>query len=674
MSGNGKDKTKKGPKLGAPQRIKATSRDIAMAQIAVEDFFHIRRRKGVYQGKYTLQELADAGWIRKENGEHYEYEDAGSSIYTQIAKDIAAGKKFYLTNPETEETTRLQKDAENKKAWALYKQPVEKRDFVDGYYKKDMMNRLRAVRDRVEATGTRSGDSASLLAWREALKTGMEKLEKSPYQDDFKQVFSDLSKLSEKYRIEKIGQSINHTRSERISAAAEMAVLADAVKRNRDPEDIVRTPAEKLQQQIAEKFVKSYALRRAKLKNNPAAVEEADKLLSDSEVFQAKAAELMGRPYFRKRYGGDGPEAMALLEKEAAASPSEIFKILSAAGAEYEAKHLQEVREQEKAAQKEEPIQAELPENQPKPEEKEAEKKQEQPPIQAELPENQPKPEEPEKKAAEPKPEEAEKKPEEAEKEKDVAPTRLDSHRKDIKYSDEVINDFRDQILEIKKSLDDLKRVHRTSDQFKQLDRELTIAQIRLKQGSYINYGRMAAQIGDAADAYFKFRMKDVDNRRAHGRLTAALKLRHIADAMNEGKKPSENVPTEDELNKEIIQSKIVSQQAKVLLESKDPKEQRLGKALQTKPESFRKSVEEVAQSPAFRNYFGAMDSAALEENSKKMRKNLSEDMAKHAAKTVKVKGKNAAVKAAEQQQPVKEEVKKDNPQVQSAKSQVGLV
>ncbi len=562
-----KTKENKAPKLnGAVFPMKATSKDIALAQIAVLDFFNLRKTK------LSVEDLAKSGMIRKGNGDPYEYGTNKNSIYIAIAKDIAAGRSLYLTRPGTDQTEEFHKEPDS--VLPMPHTPVD-REFVDPIYRRAVLNDLQVIREKLEATGVRRKDSESFIALRNALEEKYQALENSAFKDEFKKNFEELTELAEKYRMEKIGQRATRTRTERVDGAKQLADLGEAVSQDKYLHEVVKTDMEKLRIQAAEKFVKSYALRRSKLQNNPAAVEEAKLLLSDPYAFREKVELALKQPFFQALYGGDDPRTAERLQAAATASPGEVFKAVSE-----ESKNPIEKRMRYQEAMRSAP------------------------------------------------------------------PVRLENYNKNLKISSELAADFTKQLLEVKAHLDSLGRVHRTSAEFQQLDRLLEIAKIRINSGAeFINYPRMAAEIGDAADRYFNFKMKDSDNYRSHQRVADAMKLRHIADAMNKGEKPSEAVPDKDTLNREIIQAKIVAQQAKLMLASKDPETQMEGKKLMTDPEAYKGAMKEIGSSDAFREYFGRMNGEELEKSAKLVRKELTANFVK---KTVPISLKKPAVKAPE--------------------------
>lgn len=661
-------KEKNSPKLAsAPVFRRPSSMEIAIAQVTVEEFFKVRRRPvekggkitreyvGDYaeNGKFTLAGLAASGMLRRENGEYYEFSDTNSSVYIEMAKDIAAGKSIYLTDPVTGQSRCFTREGQNK---IMSRKPVDPAlAFADGHFKAACMENLRTIRDELVATGVKSSESQSFARLREGLNEKLQALDKTPFQKDFEEALRDISRLSEKYRIEKIGQRLNDTRSRRVHAVERLSQLTEAALLGKYPDELEKTEEEKLRQQLAEKFVKSYAIRRGKLRNDPQAKAESEKLLSDVDAFKKKAEETLQEPYFKELFDTENPSAeiriqeMNKLREAAAKSPSDVFKQVRQEEKKYELRMKEELERQERAekeAREAHPGQPQEGAIEGQPEQPQAQTEQQ--PLPVEEPKNdevqaqQPQAEEQQPQAEEQQPQAEE--PRVQEKEKAVPLLRADSYDKNRKYTEEQIKDFTDTVKDLQADLKRIKKAGRTSAQFKQLDRAVNIAIIRMNRGNnFIDYGRMAAELGDAADRYFNFKLKDPANDRAFGRMEVAAKLRHVADAMNEGKLPSESIPGKHSLHTEIVQAKIVSFQAQKLQESKDPREQKIGREINRNRDTFRKKMDEVGKSPAFEQYFGAMSPSELEKNAREVPKVISEAMAKKAAKAL---GKRPAPKA----------------------------
>lgn len=222
--------------------------------------------------------------------------------------------------------------------------------------------------------------------------------------------------------------------------------------------------------------------------------------------------------------------------------------------------------------------------------------------------------------------------------------------------SPDVKEDLKDMIAAMKQEMDSLRHESRTSKEFQDFKRELDITHIRLQRNNpTMNVRKQIALLAQAADKYYLAKTGEGANSRRSERFRTASRIRHMADAVAENKKPSENMPSEKDMIKEDIAAKLVSYAAE--------QQRKLGAAenilradrMINNPREFRKNVNDILASREFKNLYGDVSLDKLKED---LAKSPSDINKKISAQKRKIDSDPSIMPVDKQKK--KEEIKKD--------------
>lgn len=182
--------------------------------------------------------------------------------------------------------------------------------------------------------------------------------------------------------------------------------------------------------------------------------------------------------------------------------------------------------------------------------------------------------------------------------------------------SPEVRADLAEQIKAMKEQLDSLGDETNTSPEFQKFKHCLDVANIRLqrKNNAYMDVKKQMADLAQYADEYYLSTAGKGMNKKRSARFDMVSKIRNMYDAVNENKKPSENLPSKADNLKKDLAAKMVTHAAEQLKKLGGPDNEMEANKLLNNPKVFRKKQEEVMNSPEFKAMYGKASEKELQE------------------------------------------------------------
>ncbi len=182
--------------------------------------------------------------------------------------------------------------------------------------------------------------------------------------------------------------------------------------------------------------------------------------------------------------------------------------------------------------------------------------------------------------------------------------------------SPEVRADLAVQIKAMKEQLDAMGAEHKTSKEFQDFKKCLTVANLRLqrKGNGYMDVKQQMADLATYADKYYLSTVGKGMNSKRNARFDIVSKIRHMSDAVNENKKPSENLPNQKDDLKADIAAKMITLAAEQLKKMGGPDNEMEANKMLNNPKVFRKRQQEIMNSPEFKAMYDKASEKELQE------------------------------------------------------------
>jgi len=170
-----------------------------------------------------------------------------------------------------------------------------------------------------------------------------------------------------------------------------------------------------------------------------------------------------------------------------------------------------------------------------------------------------------------------------------------------------------------------------SSPEYAAVMHDLSVTELRLKnKNTYMDVKAQMAQLGDSIDAYLSKKMKETSlNKKEIKKVSALTELQNTCDAVAANKTVAPP-KSQDEHAKDILSTRLATNVVQGMLNSKDPKIQRMGKKLELDKTAFANEKAKIKNSAAFKQLFGGEGMAQVALGQKITK--VSADLAKRQA------------------------------------------